>query len=172
MDEKSLLHEYNAAQRREYYLRTRKLKGRRPKASQPSKPRPKTKEQQRKDRQRHLEAQVNELKARFAKLQEALALLVKQAKARSGVKTPTKKTDSKSTTSEHEKAAARKKADSKPKTASQKAAEAKAQKKYRSKNEQLADEVKSLNERIKTIQARIAKMKKSGSLSRKTNTQK
>jgi chaperonin cofactor prefoldin len=167
MDEEFLFHDYDAAKRREYYLKNRKLKGRKHGSPQIATHPKKTRAQLSQEHQKRLEAQVGQLKARLEKLKAALELLVKQAKARSGVKDTTSKAKAaerkaKATPT----TAAQKKADSKPRhlTAAQKLAEEKAQAKYRSKNEQLSVEVKSLTDKIKTIQERIAKMKKSGSL--------
>lgn len=172
-----LVHAYDPAKRREYYLKTRKLKGRKPtvkratangvrsKTSYTVKQRPKakpkaqskTRAQRQAERTRKLEARVNALKARLEALRAALAELTKQAKSRSGVKPASKKSSepSKGTNKKAEK-----------KTASQKAAAAKQSKEYyeKHKDEILADEIKSLNGKIKTIQERIAKMRKDGSI--------
>lgn len=176
MDDQVLIHEYDPAKRREYYLKNRLLKGRKHGTAQP-KPKAKTKAQLQKERQKKLEDSVGKLKGRLEDLQSVLELLVKQAKARSGVKATASskkveqvKSDSKSTSTSKTSSASSKKGDRKPLTASQKAAEAKAQKKYRSKNEQLSAEVKSLHAKIKAIQERIAKMQKSGSLGARQTT--
>lgn len=156
MDEQELLHAYDAAKRREYYLKNRKLKGRTKAAVKPKKPKL-TRAQRQAARRRKQEAQVAALKVRLEKLQDAIATLVKQAKARSGVKTPTKKAAS----------APSKKANgaTDKKTAAQKAKAAKAAEEYRKKNpdKALADDIKSLTEKIKTAQARIKKMRQEGS---------
>lgn len=163
-----LVHVYDPDKRRAYYLKTRQLKGRKTGTLDVSRARPRqTQQERRKQRQRQLEVQVTVLRARLEKLQETLKLLTKQAKARSGVKTTEKKTSSDSGSSadkkSSEKTSSRKKEHL---TASQKAKEAKAQAKYyqKTKNEQLADEVKSLTAKLKTIQERIAKMRKSGAI--------
>jgi chaperonin cofactor prefoldin len=166
MDE-TLEHAYDAAKRREYYLKNRHLKGRKHGSGQATHPRVKSRAEIAKERHAHLEAQVSALKARFERLQAALKILVEQAKKRSGVESKT--TSKKTTTSTQQKAPA------KPQklTASQKKAKAVAEKKRRDKeaikngtatNSQLSDEVKSLNERIKTIKARIEKMQKTGAI--------
>lgn len=176
-------HLYDPVKRREYYLKTRKLKGRQTGTLDTSKRLPRrkvgtldmsrrqprmTQQERRKARQRQLEAQVNVLRARLEKLQKTLKLLTEQAKARSGVKTEKKSdktSDSKSSTDKKstDKSSSRKKEHL---TAAQKVKEAKAQAKYyqKTKNEQLADEVKSLTAKLKTIQERIAKMRKSGTI--------
>lgn len=162
-----LEHAYDPVKRREYYLKTRKLKGRKAAAIRTSKSRPtakpkpptKTRAQRQAERRRKLEAEVNALKARLEKLRDALAELTKQAKARSGVK-PASSTPKKST--------------AKKQTAAQKAQAAKQSKEYYEKNkdEILADEVKSLKGKIKTIQARIEKMRKNGSVGARKPTAK
>lgn len=159
-----LEHAYDPAKRREYYLKTRKLKGRtaaiRTSKSRPTaKPKPptKTRAQRQAERRRKLEAEVNALKARLEKLRDALAELTKQAKARSGVE-PADSSASKKTTA--------KKSTAPKQTAAQKAKAAKQSKEYyeKHKDEILADEVKSLKGKIKTIQERIEKMRKNGSV--------
>lgn len=158
-----VIHEYDPVKRREYYLKTRQLKGLTPKATiKTAVKRPKAavkpapnRQQRQEERRRQLQAQVDALKARLQKLREALAELVKAAKARSGVKTPTKKQPAKEDGG--------KKAP-KP-TAKQKAEDAKRSKEYYEKNKDqiLTDEVKSLTAKIKTIQERIAKMRTTSS---------
>lgn len=151
-----LVHDYDAAKRREYYLRTRKLKGRTKTAPKPKAPK-KTRAQRQAERRRKLEAQVAALKGRLEKLQAVLAELTKAAKARSGVK---EKSDPKKATSTSKKTAEKKL------TPVQKAKAAKAAEEYRKKNpdKALADDIKSLNAKIKTIQERIAKMRQEGSI--------
>lgn len=170
-----LVHEYDAAKRRAYYLKTRQLKGKRSATIKVTKPRPKaapkppvkTKAQRQAERRKQLEAQVTTLKNRLEALREVMAEKVKQAKARSGVK-PAKSSSKKtaSTTTSQTKSASK----VAPKlTAKQKADAAKRSKeyydenKYTSKDQLLANEVKSLTAKIKTIQERIAKMNKTGS---------
>lgn len=155
-----LVHSYDAAKRREYYLRNRKLKGRSPAKAKPPK---KTRAQRQAERRRKLEAQVDALKGRLEKLRAVLSELTEQAKKRSGVET--KKSDSKA-------AAATKKTPEKKLTATQKAKAAKASEEYRKKNpdKALADDVKSLNEKIQSIQKRIVKMRNEGSIGAKKTT--
>lgn len=176
MDEDSLSHAYDAAKRREYYLRNRQLKGRKRGSGRATKPRGKSRAEVAKERHAHLQAQVSALKGRLEKLQAALKILVEQAKKRSGVQ-PSKTATAKKTAASQQKTAA------KPQklTAAQKKAKAEAEKKVRREqaikdgtatNGDLSEEVKSLNERIKTIHARIEKMHKSGALGSRTNTKK
>lgn len=176
MAEDSLSHAYDPVKRREYYLKNRHLKGRKHGSGQASKPRVKSRAEIAKERHAHLQEQVAALKGRLEKLQAALKILVEQAKKRSGVK-PTKTTAAKKT------AASQQKAPAKPRklTVAQKKAKAEAEKKARREqaikngtatNSDLSEEVKSLNERIKTIQARIEKMHKSGALGSRTNVKK
>lgn len=165
-----IVHEYDPIARREYYLKNRQLKGHTPKATiQIGEGRHKSAEksapnrqQRQEERRRQLQGQVDQLKARLQKLREALAELTKAAKARSGVETPAKKEPGKNSGSK-----------TAPKqTAKQKADAAKRSKEYYEKNKDqvLADEVKSLTAKIKTIQERIAKMRKTSSAGAK-NTQ-
>lgn len=174
MDDEFLSHDYDAVKRREYYLKTRQLKGRQPKkAVQPAKkiraikkplPPKKTRAQRQAERRKKIQAQVNALKARLEKLKAVLAQLVKQAKSRSGQKTEPKKSSEKKSDGGQKQA---------PKqTAKQKADAAKRSKEYYEKNKDaaLADELKSLTGKIKTIQERIAKMKKSGSTGTRNST--
>lgn len=167
-----LEHAYDPAKRREYYLKTRQLKGRTTKAVRTSKSKPtakpkpptKTRAQRQAERRRKLEAEVNALKARLEKLRDALEELTKKAKARSGVKpdsTALKKSTAKKTTA-------------KKQTAAQKAKAAKQSKEYyeKHKDEILADEIKSLKGKIKTIQERIEKMRKNGSVGARKPTAK
>lgn len=176
MAEDSLSHAYDPLKRREYYLRNRQLKGRKRGSGKVTKPRVKSRAEIAKERHAHLQKQVTALKGRLEKLQAALKILVEQAKKRSGVK-PTKTTVAKKT------ATSQQKTNAKPQklTAAQKKAKAEAQKKVRREqaikdgtatNGDLSAEVKSLNERIKTIQARIEKMHESGALGSRTNTKK
>lgn len=158
-----LVHEYDPAKRREYYLKTRQLKGR--KRGTVQKPPTKTRAQRQAERRKKLEAEVAALKGRLEKLREALKTLTQQAKARSGV-------DPKSTTSK--KSETKGKSSPTKKTAAQKAKDAKASKEYYEKNKDklLEEEVQSLKAKIKTIQERIAKMRKNGSAGARNPTTK
>jgi uncharacterized coiled-coil protein SlyX len=175
MDEDSLSHVYDAAKRREYYLKNRHLKGRQRGSGKAIKPRVKSRAEIARERHAHLSEQVAALKGRLEKLQAALKILVEQAKKRSGVKSPASPAKKAATPQQ--------KASAKPQklTAAQKKAKAEAEKKSRREqaikngtatNSDLSDEVKSLNERIKTIHARIEKMRKSGAIGSQTNTKK
>ncbi len=151
-----LLHDYDAAKRRDYYLRTRKLKGHTKKAIHP--PVPKTHAQ----RQKELEARVNKLKDRLAKLHVILKQMTEAAQKRSGVsknsseKASIKKHDSKSVDDPTSKYA--------KKTQKQKDEAAAAAKKYRDKNASLSDQVTELNKKIKAIRERINRLQKTGSV--------
>jgi HSP90 family molecular chaperone len=154
---------YDATKRREYYLRTRKLKGRKHGSAKP--PPHKTRAQLQAEHKRQQEAKVAALKVRLKKLQEVLAAEVKKAQIRSGVapSKTTSKTSQKSSNSPAQKL-----------TAAQKAKKAKDEKKLREKNkpQSLDEQVKSLNERIKKLLERIAKMHKDGSVGARRNTSK
>lgn len=158
-----LLHEYDAAKRREYYLRNRNLKGRNKGSPKPAAPR-KTRAQRQAERRKHQEAQIAALKGRLEKLRELLAIETEKAKARSGVKKSTEPTK----TSKH----SNKETHAKKLTAMQKAEKARDEKKRREKNpdQSLDEQVKSLTEKIKTIRERIAKMRKEGSVGAKRDT--
>lgn len=176
MDEDSLSHVYDAAKRREYYLKNRNLKGRKHGSGTVTKPRVKSRAEIAKERHAHLQEQVSALKGRLERLQAALKILVEQAKKRSGVK-PTATAAAKKASTSQQKANAK----SQRLTPAQKKAKAEAEKKARREqaikngtatNGDLSSEVKSLNERIKSIQARIEKMHKSGALGSRSNTKK
>lgn len=171
-----LTHLYDPAKRREYYLKNRQLKGRvstakktvpgtRKKAA--PKPPHKTRAQRQAERRKHLQGQVEQLKSRLDQLRTLLEAEVKKAQARSGIKQPAK--DAKKSASTQKTSDGSKKL-----TAHQKAEKAKADKKYRENNPdlQLEDQVKSLTQKIKTIQERIAKMRKEGSIGAKRNSTK
>lgn len=155
-----IVHDYDAAKRRAYYLRNRQLKGRKPAKAKPSK---KTRAQRQAERRKKLEAQVDALKGRLEKLRAVLSELTEQAKKRSGVDTTKANSKTTSTT---------KKTPEKKLTAAQKAKAAKASEEYRKKNpdKALADDVKSLNAKIKTIKEQIAKKRKEGSIGAKKTT--
>lgn len=155
-----LKHEYDPAKAREYYLRTRKLKGRHKGVEKPSSPRSskpvltaaqvRAKKAANNERLKKIaEARVNRLKARLAKLEKVLDELVKQAKARSGI-------DSKSKTTP--------KADpknAKPLTVAQKREAAKRAKERRDKegDPSLSAQAKELDAKIKKVRERISKMR-------------
>lgn len=157
---------YDAQKRREYYLRTRKLKGRKHGAAKPVAPH-KTRAQRQAERRKKQAAQIAALKGRLQKLRDVLAAEVKKAQARSGVDTTKAKPASKSSTSAQ-------KSSGKPEklTAAQKAKKAKEDKKRREAMDTPEAQIKSLNEKIKTIQERIAKMRKDGSVGARRTTAK
>jgi hypothetical protein len=148
--------QYDALKRHEYYLRTRNLKGRHPglvdagavlnkvkNINSSTIKKHKTAAQQRHETTAHLLV----LKNRLERLQKVLALLVKQAKGRSGVDSPTKKTA---------------KTDRKPSklTAEQRSKAAKRSKAYRRTHKpNPSQQVKELDARIKVIQAKIRKLR-------------
>lgn len=160
-----LIHDYDAAKRREYYLRTRKLKGRTKGSARPAPPK-KTRAQRQAERRKKQEAQIAALKGRLEKLRVLLAAEVKKAQARSGVEQ--KKTESKTTTSSKQKSSGK----TEKLTAAQKTAKAKADKKRQEELNTPEAQIKSLTEKIKTIQERIAKMRKDGSVGARRNTSK
>lgn len=165
MDESKtfIIHEYDPVKRREYYLKNRELQGLVPKAAVKTavqrskaavKPAP-NRQQRQEEHRRKLQAQVDALKARLETLRKALAELVKAAKARSGVETPDKKDSAKPAGSK----AAQKLTPKQKAEASERSKE-----NYeKNKDQVLADEVKSLTAKLKTIQERIAKMRKTSS---------
>lgn len=159
-----LIHAYDSAKRREYYLRNRNLKGRNHGSAVKGAPPKKTRAQRQAERRKKQQAQIAALKGRLEKLRNVLAAETKAAQIRSGVKTA-KSADKESSS---------KQGDSSEKlTASEKAAKAKAAKKLREKNADpsLDQQIKSLTEKIKKVQERIMKMRKNGSLGvRKTQT--
>lgn len=164
--------EYDPVKRREYYLRTRQLKGR-PRGGASSGPvieRPGQTNEASTTRpsggttlpaktppkpagsKTSIETRVAELQARLEKLRSVLRELVKQAKARSGVveqptknpSTPSKPSDKKSTL-----------------TPQQQAAQEKAAREYyeKHKNEILEEQAKQLESQIKSVQEKIANMR-------------
>lgn len=155
-------HIYDPVKAREYYLRTRELKGRTKGQQTP----PETRDGQasdgkatlpgapsnalaRKQRKAAIEARVNELKTRLEKLQSILDELVEQAKKRSGVE-ETKDTDKK------EKDTVSKK-DDKPQTSAEKRDAKERYEKEKAKNPTLGKEEKSLQEDIKEVREKIEK---------------
>lgn len=160
-----LVHNYDAIKRREYYLRTRKLKGRKKGSAKPAPPK-KTRAQRQAERRKKQEAQIAALKGRLEKLRDVLAAEVKKAQARSGVETK-KATPAKTSTSQQKSSGKTEKL-----TAAQKTAKAKADKKRQEELNTPEAQIKSLNEKIKTIQERIAKMRKDGSVGARRNTSK
>lgn len=164
VDDSALIHEapYDPSKAREYYLRTRKLKGRKAGAGDPQpsgrsgsakaptgKPRgrpKKTAAQKRKE----AEVQVAALKKRLERLKEVLSELVKAAKARSGVETKTDKAKSKAQKNQDAKAKT-------PLTAKQKREAAKKAKENYDKTNSPEKDVQELQAQIKDIKAKIQK---------------
>ena len=151
--------DYDPAARREYYLKTRKLKGRRVGSSNtaiarhPSsgsasvkRPLPSAPKKSASERRKAIEARVAALQARLDKLQKILTELVRQAKLRSGVETPKKDT-----------------ANDKPEklTTKQKADAAERAKDFYEKNKdpKLSEQAKALEAKIKSVQAKIKQMR-------------
>lgn len=162
---------YDPVKAREYYLRTRKLKGRKPAASKPAPSKTVSKRVQgsvgkpnrakTKSRQAELKAQKEALEKRLERLREVLADLVEAAKKRSGGD-PNKKKDEKGKAPETQvDKADRNKAekDRKPLTAKQKADKAKKAKEEYEKEHptSLSDDVEILREQVKDIQGKIQK---------------
>jgi len=156
---------YDPVKAHDYYLRTRHLKGRATVAApatssrrsgtrsvsvvrHPVKAVPhKTAEQKHKE----IEVRVQALNARLEKLKKVLALLVKQAKGRSGVKTPIKAIHNKSTVT----------TGTVHLTAKQKADKAKASKAFyeKHKNDATDANVQSIEAKIKEVSDKIVKMR-------------
>ena len=182
VDDSILIHYsegYDPVKAREYYLRTRKLKGR-PRGSQqesPGRPRGNSstygsgqssgnyQNASAAERQKELAAQRDALKKRLDRLREVLRELVKDAKKRSGVKTPDKaSTSSTKSSSSTKKSTTKSKTESKskPLTAQQKREKNKAAreeyaKENRGKKPALAKEVDQLRRQVKDIENRIRK---------------
>ena len=154
----TLEHNYDAVKRREYYLKNRALKGRKHGIVRVASPK-KSRAQLQAERRKHQEAQIAAMKSRLEKLRDVLAAETKKAQARSGVDTSTATSTAKSASSS---------SSTQKLTPAQKAKKAAAEKKARAKNQTLDEQVKSLTEKIKTIQVRIAKMRKDGSVGAKS----
>lgn len=152
---------YDPIKSREYYLRTRKLKGRQPaKAAPLSSPGeggrpvasgPKPSREKTNSRQAELKAQRAALEKRLERLREVLSELVEAAQGRSGVKdTPAEKK------AQAEKAAADTKADKKltPKQKREKAKQAR-EEYEKSGGSSLSNDVAELKRQVQAIQKRI-----------------
>jgi chromosome segregation ATPase len=164
-----LSHAYDPVKAREYYLKTRQLKGRlkgSPKPVGRALTAAENVVEAKRSRVRRIAAQkakraklkklaeerVDKLQTRLDRLDEVLKELTKQAKARSGVKT--KSTASTNSTSKSN-------GSSKPKTASQKRDDAKRAKEQREKDgdPSLSDQAKELEAKIAKVRESITKMK-------------
>jgi hypothetical protein len=190
IDDSELLHYaagYDPAKAREYYLRTRKLKGRRKGVSEEEfrdaatgnegkYDRPgNTKNEkaydarQRKERRAVLEKKQEELRKRLERLQQVLRELVEDAKKRSGVEIKKSATDRKTSESSSTESKTKSKASSKsePLTESEKREKAKnAREAYEKENgptksngggQSLSTDVKALERKIQDIRAKIEK---------------
>lgn len=155
-----LKHEYDPVKAREYYLRTRKLKGRQKaaqeqksgRASIAAKPlvkkqmhqKPKTPAQ----KKAHAEESVAHLRARLEILKEVLAKLVKAAKERSGAEdTTTSDSSKKDTNSKSEK--------KQDLTAQQKREKAKQEKEYREAHQTTSEKKAALQKELADTQQKI-----------------
>lgn len=156
-------HVYDPVKAREYYLRTRELKGRKkgqreqpatrdgPKpVSKPTTPKVPSNALTPEQRKAAVKARVTQMKARLEKLQSILDELVEQAKKRSGVD-ETKDVDKK-----EDKDTASKK-DNEPQTAKEKKAAKERYEKEKAKDPTLGEEEKSLQEDIKEVREKIEK---------------
>jgi len=158
---------YDPAKAREYYLRTRKLKGRKkgaveeatgrlssgtPGSNKPTKPKLSTKAA--------TEARVAAQKARIERLRKILDSLIKQAKARSGVKDePSSPSSSKDSKNSKDSAKDRKPLTAKQKReAAKRSAEAYAKELTKSPSKKASeqhDEIVQLEEKIKAIRKQL-----------------
>lgn len=173
IDDSSLFHgTYDPVKAREYYLRTRKLKGRKKGSSPPTATKqvakrpaistvpagPKPNRANTKSRQAELRAQKEALEKRLDRLREVLAQLVEAAKKRSGGDPNKKDEKDKAPETKIDKADRNKDEKSKkPLTAKQKADKAKkAKEAYEKENPNtLSQDVDVLREQVADIQARI-----------------
>ena len=145
-----LAHDYNAAQRREYYLRTRHLKGRAKAAPLTAAAKLKAARLRQAEKHKALETKINALQARLEHLKKVLAVLVDKAQARNG-SSSTKNASTKSTSSTHETA--------KQKAAAKKASEKFARTHKAKASQTLSEQAKDLSDKVKTIEARIKKLR-------------
>lgn len=160
---------YDPVKAKEYYERTKVLKGRRRAASQPSPPGPGGRptvqsnssgrapnRANTKSRRAQLEAQRARLEKRLSRAREVLAQLVEEAQSRSGVEKSSAEKASAKTESSKEKSST-KKSSEKPATASEKAKKAKAAREaYEKENpNSLSRDVEILKEQIKDIEKKI-----------------
>lgn len=172
-----MYHIYDPVKAHDYYMRTRKLKGRRRGSAQVTSLHTRSgtrtvgtarkakaaKREANERRRKEAEARVAQLKVRFDKLRKVLAELVEQAKKRSGVEAQPKTSTSSKSSSD---------TDRKPRTASEKREDAKRSKEYREKNpvktvdasktganaqaKQLEAKIKRVREQIDKMRAEIA----------------
>lgn len=149
LESEPLMHVYNAAQRREYYLRTRKLKGRVKGAVVSPSSRAAAIKAEKARKRRAIEARVKALQARLDQLRKVLKVLVDQAQARNG--NDSKKSEKKDNTPEKQTA--------KQKAAAQKASEKYARTHKDKKDQSLSEQAKDLSDKIKSIEERIKKLR-------------
>ena len=165
IDDSDLIHAraaYDPAKAREYYLRTRKLKGRRPARLVAPKggnrPHAVPVHAKKSNRAAELHAQRLALEKRLDQLRDILAAKVRAAKKRSGIETPTHK---KASSSKESAAKKTRGSNSKPLSASEKrekAAKARADYKkehHGDKKSSDAQEIVKLRKQIADIRARI-----------------
>lgn len=171
VDDSELFHRapYDPVKAREYYLRTRKLKGRRPTTAFKDSPGrggrrpngPAANRANTKSRQAELRAQKEALEKRLDRLREVLEKLVEDAKKRNKKNSgnPNRKDEKDKAPETSVDKADRNKAekDSKPLTAKQKSDKArKAKEAYEKENPtSLSDDVDILREQVKDIQGKI-----------------
>jgi hypothetical protein len=148
----ALEHDYDATKRRQYYLRTRNLKGR-TKGSVRIAPPKKTRAQRQAERRKKQEAQIAALKSRLEKLRDVLAAETKKAQAKSGVDTAKDSSKTASPSSTTQKL-----------TPAQKAKKAAAEKKARAKNQTLDEQVQSLTKKINAILVHLNNLHSNGSV--------
>lgn len=169
IDDSALFHQapYDPVKAREYYLRTRKLKGRRPTSASTNNPgrggrRPtnvsavrKSSGDKAKRRQAELRAQKEALEKRLDRLREVLSELVKAAKKRSGGDPNDKNKAPETPVDKADRNKAEKK--NKPETSAQKKERAKKAKEAyeKEKPNTLSQDVEILNEQVKDIQEKI-----------------
>lgn len=173
IDDSALIHarRYDPQKAREYYLRTRKLKGRKPGASELSAspassktmalPGGRPNRSKTKSRQAELETQKVALEKRLERLRDVLSDLVEAAKKRNSENSNKKDGDRKDTAPETQVDKADRNKDQKdrtPLTASQKADKAqKAKEDYEKEHPtSLSTDVDILREQVKDIQNKIA----------------
>jgi len=159
--------DYDPAARREYYLRTRELKGKRPGTSSESTPnsnggvvgpigRSKTSTDKSSDpKLTSAQKQVEELKARLAKLREVLEKLVDQAQKRSGQAAPSSTSKQTQEKKSADKAPEKKLTPKQEADARKRAAEAYA----KEKNKPISQVAKELKTKIADINAKIKAMR-------------
>lgn len=174
-----LEHKYDPVYARQYYLRTRQLKGRTRRegytndkdefkehatGNEGKYDRPGDKDKKTpKERREELEARKARLKAKIDKLEAVLAELVKAAKARSGVETKEPKASAtKTSTTKETSSKSEKKSDDKPATVSEKKEAAKRAREHyektKPKGKSPAQEVQALENKVQDLRQRITKV--------------